>query len=269
MDCKEVRKYLFPFIDRELDEKIGSQIETHLDSCSLCSREFESERRIESAIKEKMPRDQAPLILRQRLIHQIDGQERRSSFWETFYPFLRSHLRPILATLAVFTITIASFFIYWTARTPYFPIFQEALKGHTSFLAGKFPPEIVSSQAEEVSSWFQGKVDFPVAVPEFPGEDTELLGGRLSRIDEQDVVYLFYRSGEHQISFMIHDCTGIKLPRVRRIEAYGREFDVFTSQGYHVIHLEDEHDEVACTIVSDMDLELLLELFSQVRPSSA
>lgn len=266
MNCEEVREYLLPFIDQELNKKVSSQIKGHLHSCPLCSQEFKSEKRIESAIKEKMVRDRAPLVLRQKLIRQIRRQKPRSSLWWILFSPFQSRPKRVLVSVAVLAIIITSFYIYRTVRTPYFPIFQEALNNHTNFLAGGFSLEITSSQAEEVSRWFQEKVDFPVSVPEFPGEEIELLGGKLIRINDQDVVYLFYRSEEHDISFLIHDCAAVRLPRVRSVEVYGHKFDVLSSQGYNVIHLEDDH-ETPCTIVSDMDLQLLLELFSRAEPS--
>ncbi len=266
MNCEKVREYLLPFIDHELNSRLSSEIETHLHSCLLCSQEFESEKRIESAIKEKMVRDQAPLVLRQQLIRQIDRQKPRSSLWWVLLSLFQYRPRRVLASVAILAVIIGSFYVYRTVRTPYFPIFQEALNNHTNFLAGGFSLEITSSQAEEVSSWFQEKVDFSVPVPEFPAEEIELLGGRLIRIKDQDVVFLFYRSEEHNISFLIHDCTEVRLPRARSMEAQGRHFDVFASEGYNVVHLED-HQGTPCTIVSDMDLQLLLELLSRVRPS--
>ena len=266
MNCEEVREYLLPFIDQQLNKKASSEIETHLQSCPLCTREFETEKRIESAIKEKMVRDPAPLVLRQKLIRQIEGQKPRSSWWWVFSSLFQSPPKRILASAAVLAVIIGSFYIYQTVSTPYFPIFQEALKNHTNFLAGGFSLEIASSQAEEVSSWFQEKVDFPVSVPDFPGEEIELLGGKLIRIKDQDVVYLFYRGEEYDFSFLIHDCTEVRLPQVRSVEVRGQKFDVFTSQGYNVVHLEDHH-EIACTIVSDMDLQLLLELFPAAQAS--
>ena len=266
MNCEEVREYLLPFIDQELNKKVSSEIETHLHSCPLCSREFKSEKRIESAIKKKMVRDRAPLALRQKLIRQIDQLETRSSLWPVLSSLFQFRPKRVLAAVAVLSIIIGSFYIYRTVITPYFPIFQEALNNHTNFLAGGFSLEITSSQAEEVSSWFQEKVDFPVSVPEFPGEEIELLGGKLIRIKDQDVVYLFYHGQEYDFSFLIHDCTEVRLPPVRSVEVHGHKFDVFTSQGYNVIHLEDNHER-ACTIVSDMDLQLLLELLSRVEPT--
>ncbi len=266
MNCEEVREYLLPFIDQELNKKVSSEIQTHLHSCPLCSGEFKSEKRIESAIKEKMVRDRAPLVLRQKLIRQIDRQKPRSSLWWVPFSLFQSQPRRVLASVALLAIIIGSFYIYRTVRTPYFPIFQEALNNHTNFLEGRFSLEIASSQAEEVSSWFQEKVDFPVPMPEFPGEEIELLGGKLIRIKDQDVVYLFYRGEEYDFSFLVHDCTGVRLPRVRSVEAHGQKFDVFTSQGYNVVHLEDDH-ETPCTVVSDMDLQLLLEFFSRIEPS--
>ena len=268
MNCKQVKKHLLPFIDQELNEKISSQIDAHLHSCPLCYQEFKAERRIESALRKKMVRDQAPLLLRQKLIQHIDRQNTKPSLRSTLFSFFQSRQKRTLASVTVIAAIIVSFYIYQTVRTPYFPIFQEALNNHTTFLAGGFPLEITSSGAKEVSSWFQEQVDFPVSVPEFPGEGIELVGGKLIQIKDQDVVYLFYRGEEYDFSFLIHDCTEGRLPSVRSIEMRGQSFDVLTSDGYNVVHLEDNHER-ACTIVSDMDLQLLLELFLRARPSLA
>lgn len=80
MDCQEIKKYLYPFIDGELDRKRSLKVQAHLDSCPLCGLEFESEKKIESVINEKILRDKAPLALRERVIEQIELAEARSSF---------------------------------------------------------------------------------------------------------------------------------------------------------------------------------------------
>ena len=268
MNCEQAKKHLFSFIDQELNEKISSQISTHLDSCPLCNQEFKREKTIEDALKEKMIRDPAPLLLRQRLIRHIDRQKTKSSLGWMFLSIFQSRPKRFLVSVAAIAIIISSFYIYQTVRPPYFPIFQEALNNHTNFLAGGFPLDITSSHTKEVSSWFQEQVDFPVVVPEFSGEGIELVGGKLIQIKDQDVVYLFYRGEEHDFSFLIHDCTEGRLPPVKSVEMHGESFDVFASGGYNVVHLEDNHER-ACTIVSDMDLHLLLELFSRTQPSLA
>ena len=267
MNCQQAKKSLYLFIDRELEQKANLEVQTHLDSCPLCSLEFESEKKIESVIREKILRDKAPLALKERVIEQIELQEVKSSSWTAPYSFLRARARYVFAIVAVFTITIALFFLYRTMTTPYFPVFQEAVKDHTNFLAGRLPLEIVSSESEVVSSWFEGKLDFSVAVLEFPGEEMELLGGRLGRLKDREVAYLFYRSGRHKISFVVHDCSGLRLPRVKRIEAHGRKFDVTSLKGYTVVHWQDH--EMGCTVVSDMDEQSLLELLSGALSVSA
>ena len=266
MNCQQARKYLYLFIDEKLDGKATLEVETHLDSCPLCSLEFESEKNIESVIKKKIPRHKAPLVLKEIVIEQIELQEVRSSFSTSPYSFLRARPRHAFAILAVFTITITLFFLYRTFTVPYFPVFQEAVKDHTNFLAGRLPLEIASSEPEVVSSWFEGKLDFSVAVLEFPGEEMELLGGRLGRLKDREVAYLFYRSERHKISFVVFDWMGLRLPRVKRIEAHGREFYITTLKGYTAIHWVE--NQIGCTVVSDMDERSLLELLSGVLPDS-
>ena len=40
MDCKQVRKNLSAFIDKELDNGLMSAIKSHLDACSSCNKEL-------------------------------------------------------------------------------------------------------------------------------------------------------------------------------------------------------------------------------------
>jgi mycothiol system anti-sigma-R factor len=178
MDCQEIKKYLYPFMDAELNRKRSLEVQAHLDSCPLCSLEFESEKKIESVINEKSPRDKAPLALREKVIKQIELAEARSSFWRTFHSFLPTKPKHAFAILTILAMVVSLFIIYYrTARAPYLPVFEEAVTDHTNFLAGRLPLEILSSQPDEVFSWFEGKLDFSVRVPRFPGEEIKLLGG--------------------------------------------------------------------------------------------
>ena len=59
---------------------------------------------------------------------------------------------------------------------------------------------------------------------------------------------------------------GLRLPRVKRIEAHGREFYITTLKGYTAIHWVE--NQIGCTVVSDMDERSPLELLSGVLPDS-
>ncbi|MBT5309152.1 MAG: anti-sigma factor [Rhodospirillaceae bacterium] len=63
IDCKDVVRRLYEFIDNELDELTHDQIEHHLNDCRSClsRHEFETtlKKRVQNAGHEKMPKKTA------------------------------------------------------------------------------------------------------------------------------------------------------------------------------------------------------------------
>ena len=46
MNCRELREYLFAFLDSELDAALSIEVQRHLEQCPECAREAEIERAI-------------------------------------------------------------------------------------------------------------------------------------------------------------------------------------------------------------------------------
>ena len=58
----------------------------------------------------------------------------------------------------------------------------------------------------EIKNWFQGKLDFAVAIPDLSGKGVNLVGGRLCHLRDGEVAYLIYKKEAHNISvFVIFD----------------------------------------------------------------
>src|SRR6059036_2268520 len=50
MSCEEVRRYVSPYLDSELDGKTSFEIVRHLELCAECSTRFEAEEVVEKRI---------------------------------------------------------------------------------------------------------------------------------------------------------------------------------------------------------------------------
>jgi anti-sigma factor RsiW len=66
---------------------------------------------------------------------------------------------------------------------------QDFINDHLHYLPGR--EQIVSGSAQQVESWFQGRVDFPVRVPDVP--DAALQDARVCDISGRKAALLHYR----------------------------------------------------------------------------
>jgi anti-sigma factor RsiW len=48
MRCHEVRRFIGPYLDSELDARTSLEIEQHLENCSECARVFEAEKKLDA-----------------------------------------------------------------------------------------------------------------------------------------------------------------------------------------------------------------------------
>ncbi|HET7452715.1 MAG TPA: zf-HC2 domain-containing protein, partial [Thermoanaerobaculia bacterium] len=67
MDCARTRFFLNAYLDGELSEADRLDVAGHLARCERCSLRLESFRRIRSLLKDRTPRDCAPVELRKRI----------------------------------------------------------------------------------------------------------------------------------------------------------------------------------------------------------
>ncbi len=60
MNCREVRRWLSPYLDSELGKTKTFEVSEHLRQCESCATRFEQERRIDASIAEKL--SDAPVL---------------------------------------------------------------------------------------------------------------------------------------------------------------------------------------------------------------
>ncbi len=73
MDCNEVKRQLFLYLDRELTMEEISTVETHLYHCPPCEHRFHFEGRILRVVKASAASETAPAHLLQRIRQSIQA----------------------------------------------------------------------------------------------------------------------------------------------------------------------------------------------------
>lgn len=67
MNCKEVRKWMSPYLDSELGATKTFEISEHLRNCPKCKARFERERGVDDMLRGRLERDQMPPELWSRI----------------------------------------------------------------------------------------------------------------------------------------------------------------------------------------------------------
>lgn len=84
MRCHEVRRFIGPYLDSELDAKTSLEIEQHLESCGECARVFEAEEKLDARIFTALRRGEKTLGLwetAEKRIRPVKRLLRLKAFW--------------------------------------------------------------------------------------------------------------------------------------------------------------------------------------------
>ncbi|WP_412540352.1 mycothiol system anti-sigma-R factor [Longispora sp. K20-0274] len=79
-DCREVLAEVYLYLDLECDEGRRGLIQTHLDECSPCLREFGIEQEVKALVARCCGGESAPTELRDRLRLRIEEIAAEPSF---------------------------------------------------------------------------------------------------------------------------------------------------------------------------------------------
>jgi anti-sigma factor RsiW len=234
------------YLDGELESEPMQALDLHLRECPACAaeslRRLQWKRMTQVAGRRFSPESS----LRERVQKNLSrGRSRRFSWrWVT------------AATVAAVVLAMVGWGVVsqerLSARQNY--IVGELADLHVATLASASPVDVVSTDRHTVKPWFEGKIPFSFNLPELQGTGFELVGGRVSYLEQSPGAELIYRVRKHQISVFIFQERGTGLRTSESRDA--RSF-----------HLESwAQGELRYFVIGDAgpeDLWALRELFSK------
>lgn len=251
MDCREIKEYLYLFLDGQLNGQTSPPVKAHLSDCPLCRLEFEEEKRIDSLIKSNIPKEETPYELKEIILNKLEELGERK-----IDPLSHIFLKPVLAiSIIAFLISILSLSIFVNINKP-FPVFKESVKNHIQFLQGNLSIDTASNKPQEVQNWLRTKLDFRIMLPDLASQEVNLLGARICSLKEKKTAYITYEKDGHNISVFMFDAKGLRFPKAKRIAVNNKVFYLSKEKGYNSALWVEEG--IACVFVSDLsEIELL------------
>ena len=180
MTCHECRQQL---IAAEGEPATPSAAREHLAECAACQSFIRGGEQLRALVRNLAETEHAPAALRD----QVEETLRTGTAGR------KSRRRPwVAAAAAVILVALAGLSPKWyqSKRSPSLNrLAQEFIVDHEHYLPGR--EQIVSASARDVEHWFQGRVGFPVRVPQVPTAALE--DARVCNIAGRKAALVHYR----------------------------------------------------------------------------
>jgi anti-sigma factor RsiW len=193
MSCDRWRDKIDLYLDAEMPESEAHEFEAHLRDCKSCSSETlarsELKRSVHLAARKFAPDPE----FRRRVQNSIAPKEpRRVWQWALAGGF---------SAIAVMLIILGPLLLRRQAQPP--QLLSELTDLHVTTLASANRVDVISSDKHTVKPWFQGKLPFTFNLPELQGSPFELIGGKLTYLDQNPGAELLFTVRKHVLSVFI------------------------------------------------------------------
>lgn len=237
MNCRELREYLFAFLDNELDAALSIEVQRHLEQCPECAREAEIERAIRRQLSQSLhefgekaaqPDDSQFDEILERITSNdkpIVKRVRRPNRWAAMF-----------SAAAVLGFAVVLGFL-WRGEGGHRPNqFVDLLIADFEHFQEKGQPlQIASSDPIEVSDWVADQTAFNVTLPALAAPHGKLLGARKCVIDGKPAALAAYDINGSLASLVVMPGTYPDIDNMERIEQGGHTHWVDRCKGHTVL----------------------------------
>ena len=193
MTCDNWQQKIDLYLDAELPESEVRELAAHLHTCPSCSSQALAQSELKRSVHLAGNKFVPDAAFRQRVQASIRPKE-TASRWG-WIPQIG------VALAAVLLMVLAS--MLWLRQAQSRQVIGELTDLHVATLASANRVDVVSSDRHTVKPWFQGKVPFTFNVPELQGSPFELVGGKMTYLDQNPGAELLFTVRKHVLSVFI------------------------------------------------------------------
>lgn len=234
MQCSECERAMDAYLDDALAGDERTTLREHVASCATCAHELEQRTLASARLRDALPRQRAPDVLRARIRGAVHEAAAREARMVRFGGVARLAAVAVFAAVAGSGLTLA-----FTGRTA--PSAEPAvLASHIRSLMPGHLTDVVSTDQHNVKPWFNGRVDVAPAVPDLSAAGFPLVGGRLDYVDGHVAAAVVYGRRRHVVTVYSWPAPG----------SGDMEPASGSDQGFNLVHWR--RGGVECWAVSDI-----------------
>ncbi len=193
MSCDIWAAKIDAYLDAELPQAEARELDVHLRSCPSCSSQAlarsELKRITHLAGKKFVPDPEFRKRIQSSISSTASGRR-----W--------GWIVEVGALCAALLLVIFGSMV-WMRQSQRQQLIGELTDLHVATLASANRVDVVSSDRHTVKPWFQGKVPFTFNVPEPQGSPFELIGGKVTYLDQNPGAELLFTVRKHVLSVFI------------------------------------------------------------------
>jgi anti-sigma factor RsiW len=193
MSCDEIRRWISPYLDSELDSHTNFEIAQHLEACAACRQVFEAERQLEASVAASLTTDPHAQAAWDRAVGRaLSGGAVKPRRWQ------------LAVAAAALLVGLVGGWRGWVVAHQ--DLVRAAFHNHQTYLANRMTLDVQSSSPEAAEAFFVNKLLFPVRCPRNLGDQgIRLIGARLCHLKQVPVAYLLYHVDSRPISVFLLD----------------------------------------------------------------
>jgi anti-sigma factor (TIGR02949 family) len=250
------RRELENLVDGRLDNSRRARLESHLDSCAECRREWQALTSIKAALRATRTDSEAPIDLAARVRMELDREDRASP---SRFPVLRGRRARRFAAFAAAAATAIAIALFSIPRATDLP--SAAAQDWKRWTFGRLHLELRSGSPRVISRFFADRgLSFPVpaemiALPGYP-----LLGARVHSLGGRQSTFLVYRGRRNEtvVCQMYEGSVGDLPVGGRVLESGGVRVLVFRASDLTEVFWQD--GPMVCVLVSDAAPEEIVRI---------
>lgn len=255
MNCTDVRKYFYAFLDNELDVERNIEVLSHINMCHACGVKIERERLLQERVKETVCKIKVPAYLEQKIFRSAES---RPNFFAQFIKNFSLRDRFVLVSgIATAIVLIAYFFviqntlkkdnIFYLTESKYHDYIMKQLvpdirlqnageiigrlqnrTGLSVILPG-IEENMQIQNAKAIVDYFQKQTGLTVTLPFMKG-NVQLVGASLTNINGKNVPLVFYMLDDTPITLAVVCNSDITFRKMKEIVA--DKMVVYTGTGF-------------------------------------
>src|SRR5262245_57916874 len=255
MNCIELDRLIYPYLDGELDEAEREHLETHVGGCPGCRSRLSREAAFQGALRRSAQlrtRAPAPEALRAMLRAGIRREHRRVQMLSW-------------ARWGSVAIAAAAAGVFYFEQRPGHR--EQLLEDAALRYQRRLPYELTSANRADVERWFGDQMSTRVPLPHLPG--ATIAGARLSNLREHDAAYVVYqmpqaeqRGADRRLGLFVLEDPDREIPSVATWPQVGLR----TVRGFTVASWRS--GGLVYELVSDMDEADLRRTIREMDPTA-
>ena len=250
MSCIEAGKYLYEFVDKELDNSHYLLIKKHIDNCDECHKRYKFEMGVRALIKAYCINTTAPAYLRDKILeglNSIDTDNTEHPGREVIYKqnvprkLFSSRSYAIAASVLI---SLAGGIFYYANyyNNDSITIVDDAVKNHVVAVNDNLVFNEKTSVVGNVNKYLGNNINTELgnSSPFLKTEKISVMGGVPIRSSGTSSPCVIFDKGGNKLSLQIVRNSSIPIRNLERVKLGTKEFYIGNRRGFNSVLWEEE-----------------------------